>query len=207
MPHAPLPPHPKSDTWGARPPCARSGEYPRPAPTPRLFDALPARCLGPGNMGGRVVDLAVVESRPATLYVATASGGLWKTTNNGTTWTAVFERQATVSLGAVAVAPSNPDVVWVGTGEANARNSVSWGDGVYKSTDGGKTWQNMGLRDTQHIGRIVIHPTNPDIVYVAALGHVWGPNQRARPLQDRATAARPGSRSSSSTRTPASSTW
>jgi len=144
---------------------------------PKLFDALPARCLGPGNMGGRVVDLAVVEARPATLYVATASGGLWKTTNSGTTWTPVFERAATVSLGAVAVAPSNPDLVWVGTGEANPRNSVAWGDGVYKSADGGKTWQHMGLDDTQHIGRVVIHPTNPDIVYVAALGHVWGPNR------------------------------
>ncbi len=143
----------------------------------RLCDALPARCLGPGNTGGRVVDLAVVESHPATLYVATASGGLWKTTNNGTSWAAVFERQATVSLGAVAVAASNPDVVWVGTGEANARNSVAWGDGVYKSTDGGQSWQHAGLRDTQHVGRIVIHPTNPDIVYVAALGHVWGPNR------------------------------
>src|SRR5689334_6620818 len=96
----------------------------------RLFDALPARCLGPGNMGGRVVDVAVVEGRPATFYVATASGGLWKTANNGTTWAPVFEREATVSLGAVAVAPSNPDVVWVGTGEANARNSVAWGNGV-----------------------------------------------------------------------------
>ncbi|HKI31499.1 MAG TPA: hypothetical protein VKA46_06500 [Gemmataceae bacterium] len=143
----------------------------------RLFDALPARCLGPANMGGRVSDLAVVESRPATLYVATASGGLWKTTNNGTTWDAVFERETTVSLGAVAVAPSNPDVVWVGTGEANPRNSVAWGDGVYKSSDGGKTWRNVGLRDTQHVGRVVIHPTNPDVVYVAALGHVWGPNK------------------------------
>jgi photosystem II stability/assembly factor-like uncharacterized protein len=128
-------------------------------------------------MGGRVVDLAVVESRQATFYVATASGGLWKTTNNGTTWAPVFEREVTVSLGAVAVAPSNPEIVWVGTGEANSRNSVSWGDGVYKSTDGGKSWQNAGLRDTQHIGRVVIHPTNPEIVYVAALGHVWGPNK------------------------------
>jgi photosystem II stability/assembly factor-like uncharacterized protein len=142
----------------------------------RLLDALPARCIGPANMGGRVVDLAVVESRPATVYVATASGGLWKTTNNGTTWAPVFEREATVSLGSVAVAPSNPDVVWVGTGEANARNSVSWGDGVYKSIDGGRTWHNVGLRDTQHVGRVVIHPTNPDVVYVAALGRVWGPN-------------------------------
>jgi photosystem II stability/assembly factor-like uncharacterized protein len=151
---------------------ARAADAPPP-----LFDALPARCLGPGNMGGRVVDLAVVEGRPATLYVATASGGLWKTTNNGTTWVPAFERESTVSLGAVAVSASNPDVVWVGTGEANARNSVSWGDGVYKSTDGGKTWQHAGLRDTQHIGRVVIHPTNPDIVYVAALGHVWGANR------------------------------
>jgi photosystem II stability/assembly factor-like uncharacterized protein len=142
-----------------------------------VFDAVPARCIGPGSMGGRVVDLAVVESRPATCYVATASGGLWKTINNGSTWTPVFERERTVSLGAVAAAPSDANIVWVGTGEANARNSVAWGDGVYKSTDGGKTWRHAGLDDTQHIGRIVIHPTNPDIVYVAALGHVWGPNE------------------------------
>jgi photosystem II stability/assembly factor-like uncharacterized protein len=143
----------------------------------RLFDALPARCIGPGNMGGRVVDVAVVEGRPATLFVATASGGLWKTVNNGASWTPAFEREATVSLGAVAVAPSDPDVVWVGTGEANPRNSVAWGNGVYKSTDGGKTWQHVGLDDTQHIGRVVIHPTRPEIVYVAALGHIWGPNK------------------------------
>src|SRR5437868_3621949 len=120
------------------------GLAPSPAgagPDAPFLDALPARCLGPASMGGRVVDLAVVEGRPATLYVATASGGLWKTTNHGTTWAPVFEREATVSLGAVAVAPSNPDVVWVGTGEANPRNSVSWGNGVYKSTDGGQTWR------------------------------------------------------------------
>jgi photosystem II stability/assembly factor-like uncharacterized protein len=147
-------------------------------PPARLIDAIPARCLGPANMGGRVVDVAVVERRPATLYVATASGGLWKTTNHGTTWAPVFEREVTVSLGAVAVASSNPDVVWVGTGEANARNSVAWGNGVYKSTDGGKTWHHAGLDDTRHVGRVVIHPTNPDIVYVAALGHVWGPNEQ-----------------------------
>ncbi len=147
-----------------------------PALADDLFDALPAHCLGPGTTPGRVVDLAVADGHPAALYVATASGGLWKTTDNGSHWAAVFEREATVGLGAVAVSPSKPDVIWVGTGEANARNSVSWGDGVYRSTDGGKTWQNRGLRDTQHIGRIVIHPTNPNIVYVAALGHVWGAN-------------------------------
>jgi photosystem II stability/assembly factor-like uncharacterized protein len=143
---------------------------------PRMLDVFVARPLGPATTGGRVVDVAVVEGRPATMYVASASGGLWKTVNNGTTWTAVFDHEATVSLGAVAVAPSNPEVVWVGTGEANARNSVSWGDGVYKSTDGGKTWKNMGLRDSAHVGRIVIHPRNPDVVYVAALGRLWAPN-------------------------------
>jgi photosystem II stability/assembly factor-like uncharacterized protein len=148
------------------------------APTlPAVFvEPLAARPLGPANMGGRITDLAVVESRPSTLYAASASGGLWKTVNNGITWTPVFERETTIALGAVTVAPSNPEVVWVGTGEANARNSVSWGDGVYQSTDGGKTWKNRGLRDTQHIGRIVIHPKDPNTVYVAALGHIWGAN-------------------------------
>jgi photosystem II stability/assembly factor-like uncharacterized protein len=144
---------------------------------PKLLDALPARSIGPANMGGRITDLAVVESKSSTMYLATASGGLWKTVNNGTTWKPVFDQEQTVSLGAVAVAASNPDIVWVGTGEANARNSVSWGDGVYKSTDGGKSWTHVGLQESRHIGRIVIHPTNPDIVYVAALGHLWGPNK------------------------------
>jgi photosystem II stability/assembly factor-like uncharacterized protein len=142
-----------------------------------FFKTLPPRCIGPSVMSGRITDVAVVEKKPSVIYVASASGGLWKTVNNGATWTAVFEREATASLGAVAVSQSHPDVVWVGTGEANPRNSVSWGDGVYKSTNGGKTWQNMGLVDSHHIGRIVIHPTDPDIVYVAALGHLWGPNK------------------------------
>lgn len=142
----------------------------------KILDAFVPRCIGPCNMGGRIVDVAIVPQKPTTMYVATASGGLWKTLNNGTTWSPVFERETTISIGDVAVAPSNPDVVWVGTGEANPRNSVSWGDGVYKSTDAGKTWQNMGLKDSEHIGRIVIHSTNPDVVYVAAMGHLWGPN-------------------------------
>jgi photosystem II stability/assembly factor-like uncharacterized protein len=129
-------------------------------------------------MGGRIVDVAVVEKKPRQMYLATASGGLWKTVNNGTTWTPVFEHENTASLGAVAVAPSNPEIVWVGTGEANPRNSVGWGDGVYQSTDGGRRWQHRGLRETAHIGRIVIHPTNPDVVYVAALGRLWGPNKQ-----------------------------
>lgn len=141
-----------------------------------VFDAIGARPLGPANMGGRIVDLAVVESRPATMYVASASGGIWKTVNNGATWTPIFDKQNVASMGAVVVAPSNPDIVWVGTGEANARNSVSWGNGVYRSTDAGKTWTHMGLPESHHIGRIAIHPTRPEIVYVAALGHLWGPN-------------------------------
>jgi photosystem II stability/assembly factor-like uncharacterized protein len=128
-------------------------------------------------MSGRLTDIAVYEKEPRIMYVASASGGLWKTVNNGTTWKPVFEREKTVALGAVAVSQTDPDIVWVGTGEANARNSVSWGDGVYHSKDGGKSWLHMGLAETQHIGRVVLHPTNPDIVYVAALGHLWGANK------------------------------
>ena len=143
----------------------------------RFLDAFSARCIGPANMGGRIVDVAVVESNPAIMYVATASGGLWKTTDNGASWTPIFDHQNTVCLGDVTVAPSDPNIVWVGTGEGNPRNSVAWGDGVYRSLDGGKTWQHMGLKDTHHIGRIVIHPKHPEIVYVAALGHFWGPNR------------------------------
>lgn len=142
---------------------------------PRLLDVFQARNIGPANMGGRIVDLAVVEKNPDTYYVAAATGGLWKTTDAGNSWTPLTDH-FTCSIGAVAVSQSNPDVVWMGAGEANPRNSVSWGDGVYKSLDAGKTWSHMGLKDTQHIGRIVIHPTNPQIVYVAALGHIWAPN-------------------------------
>ena len=134
------------------------------------------RCIGPAIMGGRITALAVVDNEPSTYWVATASGGLLKTVNNGVTFEHQFDREATVSLGAVAVAPTNKNIVWVGTGEANPRNSVSYGDGVYKSVDGGKTWKNMGLKQTFQIGKIVIHPKNPDIVYVGALGRLYGPN-------------------------------
>jgi photosystem II stability/assembly factor-like uncharacterized protein len=129
-------------------------------------------------MGGRVTALAVVEGRPSTQYLGAAAGGLWKTTNNGITWAPVFDGQATLSIGDVAVAPSDPNVVWVGTGEANARNSVSWGGGVYRSGDGGRTWERRGLRETHHIGRVVVHPRRSDTVYVAALGHLFGPNRQ-----------------------------
>jgi photosystem II stability/assembly factor-like uncharacterized protein len=129
-------------------------------------------------MGGRIIDLAVVRQDPSTIYVATASGGLFKTTNNGTTFSPLFQDQATISIGDVCIAPSDPNVIWLGTGEHNGRNSSSWGDGVYKSTDAGKTWTNMGLKESYQIGRMAIHPDNPDIVYVGALGRLWGENEQ-----------------------------
>ncbi|HXJ07084.1 MAG TPA: hypothetical protein VNH65_18415 [Candidatus Acidoferrum sp.] len=134
------------------------------------------REIGPAVMGGRIDDFAVVESNVNVVYVGTASGGVWKTTNNGTTWEPVFDKEGVSTIGDIAIAPSDPSVVWVGSGEPNNRQSSSWGDGIYKSLDAGKTWQKMGLAATHHIGRIVIHPKNPDVVYAAALGHLWGPN-------------------------------
>lgn len=135
------------------------------------------RAIGPAAMGGRITAIAVYEADPSIWWVATASGGLLKTTNNGITFEHQFDKEATVSIGDVAVAPSDPNIVWVGTGENNPRNSVSYGDGVYKSTDGGKTWKNMGLKKSFQIGKILIHPTDPNIVYVGALGRLYGPNE------------------------------
>jgi photosystem II stability/assembly factor-like uncharacterized protein len=137
---------------------------------------LTLRRLGPAVMGGRVVDLAVREDRPSTFYVATASGGLWKTTNNGTTFEALFQNERVVSIGALALAPSDPEQLWVGTGEANNRNSTTWGNGIYHSKDGGKTWEHKGLPMSQHVGRIAVHPKDPNVVFVAACGGLWGPN-------------------------------
>jgi photosystem II stability/assembly factor-like uncharacterized protein len=140
------------------------------------FKALEFREIGPAVMGGRIDDFAVVESNPSIVFVGVASGGVWKTTNNGTTWEPVFDKEGVSTVGDIAIAPSDPSIVWVGSGEPNNRQSSSWGDGIYKSTDGGKSWKNMGLADTHHIGRVVIHPRNPDVVYAAALGHLWGAN-------------------------------
>jgi photosystem II stability/assembly factor-like uncharacterized protein len=140
------------------------------------FKSLEFRELGPAVMGGRIDDFAVAESNPNVVFAGVASGGVWKTVNNGTTWEPMFDQEAVSTIGDIAVAPSDPSIVWVGTGEPNNRQSSSWGDGIYKSTDGGKTWKNMGLAETRHIGRVLIHPKNPDIVYAAALGHLWGPN-------------------------------
>ncbi len=138
------------------------------------------RNLGPYRAGSWVTSFAVpaapLKEHLYTFYVGTRNGGLWKTANAGTTFEPVFDGQAKLSIGAVAVAPSNANIVWVGTGEAYCARSSNSGDGVYKSTDAGKTWQNMGLRDSHHIVRVVIHPKNPDIVYVAAMGHLFSTN-------------------------------
>ena len=135
------------------------------------------REVGPANMGGRVADIAVVESDPRIFYVGLGAGGVWKTTNDGMTWDPVFDDQPTASIGAVSVAPSNPNIVWVGTGEPQNRQSSPWGIGVFKSMDAGRSWSHMGLEDTRHIAGISIDPTNPAVVYVAAVGHLWGPNE------------------------------
>ena len=155
---------------------AQNGGQPK-SPLETAFSRLEWRSIGPANMGGRIADVEGVPGDPNVVYVASASGGLWKTTNGGVKWTPIFEREGTISIGDIALAPSNPEVVWVGTGESNVRNSVSFGDGVYKSTDGGKTWQHMGLKDSERISAIAIHPQNPDIVYIGALGHAFGPNE------------------------------
>jgi photosystem II stability/assembly factor-like uncharacterized protein len=155
------------------------GQSPRPAPATTaaadLFAGLSFRNIGPATMGGRVDDLAVLESNPAVFYVGTATGGLWKTTNMGITWEVLFDDlDDAVSIGDIAIAKDDANLVWVGTGENNNRQSGSWGNGVYKSTDGGKTWKHMGLRDSKHIARIIVDPVDHDVVYVAALGSLWG---------------------------------
>ena len=144
---------------------------------PALFSRLEYRSIGPTSMGGRICDVAGIPGDIATVYAASCSGGLWKTVNGGVNWKPIFENQAVLSIGAIAIDPKNPDVIWVGTGEANARNSVSFGNGVYKSLDGGKSWRHMGLPDSRSISRVAINPLNTNIVYVAALGHNSGPNE------------------------------
>lgn len=140
------------------------------------LNGLRHRSIGPANMSGRLVDIAVVEMDTRVYYLASATGGVWKTTDNGIRFTPVFESEGTHSVGDVAVHQTDTSVVWVGTGERANRQSSSWGDGVYKSTDGGESWTNMGLEESHHIGRIVMHPDDSDVVYVAAMGHLWGPN-------------------------------
>ncbi|MCL6566447.1 MAG: glycosyl hydrolase [Acidobacteriia bacterium] len=133
------------------------------------------REIGPFR-GGRAIAVAGIPGDPNTFYFGAVAGGVWKTTDGGNTWTPIFDKQPVASIGAIAVAPSDPNVIYVGTGEACIRGNISHGNGVYKSTDAGKTWQHVGLEDTRTIGALIVHPKNPDIAYVAALGHVYGPN-------------------------------
>jgi photosystem II stability/assembly factor-like uncharacterized protein len=142
--------------------------------SPEWLTKTPARNIGPGGMSGRVTTIDVVNNTPDIIYVGTASGGVWKSMSGGIDWTPIFNDQLTASIGALAIQQSNPDVIWVGTGEGNPRNSLNGGYGIYKSLDGGKTWQSMGLENTRHIHRIIIHPTQPNTVYVAAIGSPWG---------------------------------
>ena len=144
--------------------------------TSNTFGALKARNIGPALMSGRVTSIDALQDDPRLVYIGTASGGLWKSTNGGVKVKAVFDKH-TQSIGAVCIDQAHPDTVWAGTGESWTRNSVSIGTGVYKSTNGGERWKNMGLETTERIARIIIHPENSDIVYVAVLGHLWGPNQ------------------------------
>jgi photosystem II stability/assembly factor-like uncharacterized protein len=153
-----------------------AAERPSASPPGLHLKGVSARAIGPANMGGRVSDLAVRADRPSTFYVALGTGGLMKTTNAGTTWGAVFEKEAVASIGAVALSPQNASIVWVGTGEANSRNSSSWGNGVYRSDDAGGSWKHLGLEATHNIGRIVPDPSDSNLVHVAALGRLWGEN-------------------------------
>jgi len=134
------------------------------------------RSIGPAVMSGRVDDIEMVESNPSIIYLGYATGGIWKTINNGITWTPIFDTYVVSSIGDIGISQSNPDVIYVGTGEPNNRQSSSFGAGIYKSVDGGRKFEYVGLKETQSIGRIVVHPKDPNIVYVAAVGHLFGPN-------------------------------
>src|SRR5215204_1842277 len=160
---------------------------PSPSPTPEAspairepmstptFNGLRMRSIGPAFTSGRISGFAVDPTNYTRYYAAVASGGVWKTTNAGTTWTPIFDNEASYSIGAIALDPKNPLTVWVGTGENNSQRSVSYGNGLYRSDDGGRTWRNVGLKTSEHIGRIAIDPKDSSIVYVASQRPLWGP--------------------------------
>src|SRR5262245_5504005 len=141
-----------------------------------LYQALRWRCIGPFR-AGRTVGATGVPGQPNVFYIGVNNGGVWKTTDYGHTWRPIFDDQPTGSIGDLAVAPSDPNVIYVGSGEGLQRPDLSTGDGIYKSTDGGKTWRNVGLRDAQQIGSVIVDPKDPNRVFVAALGHPYGPNE------------------------------
>src|SRR3954471_7345263 len=142
---------------------------------PSVYGGLRWRSVGPFR-GGRVNGVTGVPGQPNTFYFGSVGGGVWKTTNAGRTWLPIFDSQPVASIGAIAVAPSRPDLVYVGTGESDMRSQISYGNGMYKSADAGKTWTHIGLDDTRQIARVIVDPRNPDVVFVAALGHVYGAN-------------------------------
>src|SRR5256714_1302352 len=144
-----------------------------PQGTDVLFKNLKARSIGPAVMGGRVSDIAIDPRNPFVFYVALGHGGVFKSGDSGVSFCPIFCKQPVLSLGAIAIAPSDSDVIWVGTGEANDRNSSDWGNGVYRTTDGGEHWTNVGLKESRTIARVVIDPKSPDTAYVAAMGHLW----------------------------------
>ncbi|MEQ8715158.1 MAG: glycosyl hydrolase, partial [Cyclobacteriaceae bacterium] len=143
--------------------------------TAETFDGLELRNIGPAFMSGRIADLAIHPEDESVWYVAVGSGGVWKTENAGTTFTPIFDEQGSYSIGCVALDPNNPHVVWVGTGEHGGGRHFGYGDGIYKSEDGGTTWKNMGLPNSEHIGEIIVHPENSDVIYVASQGPLWSP--------------------------------
>src|SRR5262245_53971048 len=173
-----------ADQQGQQPPPAQPAAPAQEAPTPRpvnesddpILKRFVWRSIGPAVMGGRVDDITADEGNPSVMYVGYATGGIWKTTNNGTTWTPIFDEFPISSIGDIDLARSNPDILYVGTGEANNRQSSSFGSGMYKSTDAGRKFEYVGLKETQTIAKVVVHPKDPDIVYVAAAGHLFAPN-------------------------------
>jgi hypothetical protein len=189
-PNSPLIPSASQTPAPAATTTATPSATPTPTPTPINWSTDPMlrgfvwRGIGPASMGGRIDDIAAVESNPYIYYVGFATGGVWKTINNGTTFQPMFDTYSSASIGDIAIAPSNPDVVWVGTGEANNRQSSSFGDGIYKSTDAGKTFTRMGLEDSQAIARIVIDPTGSKHRLCRGARSLVSAQQGARCLQN-----------------------
>src|SRR6202166_2437691 len=165
----------KDESKSAPAPEKKKEEEKKSGMTADTFSGLKFRSIGPAVASGRVMSIAVNPKNKGEYYVGVASGGVWKTVNDGTTWTPLFDKEGSYSIGWVTLDPNDPSVVWVGAGESNSQRSVSYGDGIYRSEDGGKNWQNLGLKKSEHIGRVVVDPRDSKVVYVAAEGPLWGP--------------------------------